>query len=201
MSSTICSDGASRVTSVDSSTGGLVVSPATITYDGHGNLTQLGTQSWTYDGADRVSSTTANGITPSLSVYVRDVLGRVVASGPDGSPTRYGFTGTDDSPDFQLTATNALRERYVALPGGVLYTKGYAAGGLTSWAVTNLHGDTIATITGTSVSAGFVYDPFGQPLGPTTGLVDLAATPSTRTGSTTDAWHGAPNADTNMLAG
>ena len=55
VSSTICSDGASRVTSVDSSTGGLVVSPATITYDGHGNLTQLGTQSWTYDGADRVS--------------------------------------------------------------------------------------------------------------------------------------------------
>ncbi len=190
VSSTICTDNASRVTSVNSSTGGLAVTPATITHDSHGNLTQLGTQAWTYDGADRVTSTTANGITPSLSVYVRDTLGRVVSSGPDGSPTRYGFTSIDDSPDFQLTTTNALVERYVALPGGVLYTKGYAADGLTSWAVTNLHGDTIATITGSSVSAGFVYDPFGQPLGPTTGLVDLAATPSTRTGSTTDAWHG-----------
>ena len=188
--STVCTDNASRVTSVNSSTGGLTVSPATVTYDGHGNLTQLGTQSWKYDGADRVSSTTANGITPSLSVYVRDALGRVVASGPEGSPTRYGFTGTDDSPDFQLTPTNALRERYVTLPGGVLYTKGYAAPSLTSWAITNLHGDTIATITGTTVTAGYVYDPFGQPINTNSGAVDLAATPTTRTGTTTDAWHG-----------
>ena len=55
--STVCTDHASRVTSVNSSTGGLTVSPATVTYDAHGNLTQLGTQSWKYDGADRVSST------------------------------------------------------------------------------------------------------------------------------------------------
>jgi len=188
--STICPDNASRVTSVNSSTGGLTVSPATISYDAHGNLTQLGTQTWTYDGADRVSSTTANGITPSLSVYVRDTLGRVVASGPTGSPTPYGFTSTDDSPDFQLTPTNTLRERYVTLPGGVLYTKGYAAPSLTSWAITNLHGDTIATITGTTVTAGYVYDPFGQPINTSSGAVDLAATPTTRTGTTTDAWHG-----------
>ncbi len=188
--STICPDNASRVTSVNSSTGGLTVSPATISYDAHGNLTQSGTQTWTYDGADRVTSTTANGITPSLSVDVRDTLGRVVASGPNGSPTRYGFTSTDDSPDFQLTPTNALRERYVTLPGGVLYTKGYAAPSLTSWAITNLHGDTIATITGTTVTAGYVYDPFGQPINTSSGAVDLAATPTTRTGTTTDAWHG-----------
>ena len=188
--STICPDNASRVTSVNSSTGGLTVSPATISYDAHGNLTQLGTQTWTYDGADRVSSTTANGIPPSLSVYVRDTLGRVVASGPTGSPTPYGFTSTDDSPDFQLTPTNTLRERYVTLPGGVLYTKGYAAPSLTSWAITNLHGDTIATITGTTVTAGYVYDPFGQPINTSSGAVDLAATPTTRTGTTTDAWHG-----------
>jgi hypothetical protein len=201
VSSTICSDGASRLTSVNSTSGGLVIAPATITYDSHGNATQLGTQSWTYDGADRVTSTTANGISPSLAVYVRDSLGRVVVSGPVASPTRYGFSGADDSPDFQLTATGALRERYVTLAGGVLFTKGYAAGGLTSWAVTNLHGDTIATVTGTTVSAGFVYDPFGQPLGPTTGAVDLAATPSTRTGSTTDAWHGGAQRGYEHVAG
>ncbi len=73
---------------------------------------------------------------------------------------------------------------------GGLYTKGYAAPSLSSWAVTNLHGDTIATITGTTVTAGYVYDPFGQPLNTGSGVVDLAATPSTRTGTTTDAWHG-----------
>ena len=188
--STVCTDNASRVTSVASSTGGLTVTPATVTYDSHGSLTQLGTQAWTYDGADRVTSTTANGITPSLSVYVRDTLGRVVSSGPEGSPTRYGFTSTDDSPDVQLTSSGAIVERYVALPGGVLYTKGYAAPSLTSWAITNLHGDTNATITGTTVTAGYVYDPFGQPINTSSGAVDLAATPTTRTGTTTDAWHG-----------
>ena len=53
-----------------------------------------------------------------------------------------------------------------------------------------LHGDTIATITGTTVTAGYVYDPFGQPINTSSGAVDLAATPTTRTGTTTDAWHG-----------
>jgi len=133
------------------------------------------------------------GITPTQSLtYTRDPLGRVVsrtASGPDSGITRYAFTGTDDSPDIQLTATNALSERYVGLPGGVLYTKGYAAAS-TVWSISNLHGDVTTTITGTTINTGFVYDPYGQPLNPTTGVVDTAATPTTRSGGTTDAWHG-----------
>ncbi|MBK7610670.1 MAG: hypothetical protein IPJ15_04965 [Actinomycetales bacterium] len=35
-----------------------------------------------------------------------------------------------------------------------------------------------------------MYDPFGQPINTSSGAVDLAATPTTRTGTTTDAWHG-----------
>ena len=192
-SSAYCTDSASRLTAVTSSTGGLTIDPASIGYDSHGNATQLGTQTWTYDGADRVTGTSTYGISPTQTLtYGRDSLGRVVsrtASGPETSTARYGFTGTDDSPDLQLTAGNALSERYIGLPGGVLYTKGYAAAG-TVWSLSNLHGDVTTTISGTTVSTGFVYDPYGQPLNPTTGVVDPTATPTTRTGGTTDAWHG-----------
>ncbi len=192
-SSAYCLDAASRLTSVTSTTGGLTISPAAIGYDVHGNATQLGTQTWSYDAADRVTGTSTFGITPTQSLtYTRDPLGRVsqrTASGPDSGVTRYAFTGTDDSPDIQLTSTGGLGEQYVGLPGGVLYRKGYAAS-TTVWSVSNLHGDVTTTITGTTISTGFVYDPYGQPLHPTTGVVDTAATPTTRTGGTTDAWHG-----------
>ena len=171
------------------------VDPATIVYDGHGNATQVGSQSWSYDGADRVTGTSTSGIAPSQTVsYVRDVLGRVAsrsASGVEASTVRYGFTGTGDSPDLLLTAGGAVVERYVSLPGGVLHRKGYAVGATGSWSVSNLHGDVIATVSGGVVTAGCVYDPFGQPLNPASGVVDTTAVPATRAGTgTTDGWAG-----------
>ncbi len=184
---TYCTDNASRLTSVSSTPTGLTILPAAITYDAHGNATQIGTQSWTYDGADRVTSTTANGITPSSAVYVRDSLGRVIMSGPAAAPVRYGFTGADDGPDFQLTSTGGLGERYVSLPGGVLLT---VNGTTSTWSIPNLHGDIIATVTGTTVTSGFLYDPYGQPLDKTSLAVNPGAVPATRTGTTSDAWHG-----------
>ena len=203
-SSAYCLDAASRLTSVTSTTGGLTISPAAIGYDVHGNATQLGTQTWSYDAADRVTGTSTFGITPTQSLtYTRDPLGRVsqrTASGPDSGVTRYAFTGTDDSPDIQLTSTGGLGEQYVGLPGGVLYRKGYAAS-TTVWSISNLHGDVTTTITGTTISTGFVYDPYGQPLNATTGEVDPAATPATRTGGTTDAWHGSAQRGYEHLGG
>ena len=92
---------------------------------------------------------------------------------------RYGFTGTGDSPDLLLTAGGAVVERYVSLPGGVLHRKGYAVGATGSWSVSNLHGDVIATVSGGAVTAGCVYDPFGQPLNPASGVVDTTAVPAT----------------------
>ena len=79
----------------------------------------------------------------------------------------------------------------MSLPGGVLHRKGYAVGATGSWSVSNLHGDVIATVEDGSVTAAFVYDPFGQPLNPASGVVDTTAVPATRTGTgTTDGWAG-----------
>lgn len=194
-----CYDYASRLTGV---TGTHPIS--TITYDGHGNATQIGDQTWTYDAADRVTGTTATApATPTPVVetvtYTRDVTGRVmkrVATGPDAGTTRYGFTAGDDSPDFQLDASGTIAERYLSLPGGVLVTKPYPATSSTSYAIPNWHGDITAqaSVTGTAVTvtgAGWLSDPYGQPLNPTTGAVDLTSTPTTRTGTgTTDSWLG-----------
>ena len=49
--------GAARLTGVTSCTGGLTVDPATIVCDGHGNATQVGSQSCSYDVAVRVTGT------------------------------------------------------------------------------------------------------------------------------------------------
>lgn len=192
--STYCYDYASRLTSVS---GANPIS--TVSYDGHGNATRIGDQTWTYDAADRVSGAGVVSTGESL-VYTRDVTGRVikrVATGPDAGTTRYGFTTGDDSPDVQLDTAGKISERYLSLPGGVLVTKPYAAGSASSWSIPNWHGDITAqasissTGTVTVTGAGWVADPYGQPLNQTTGVSDTAATASTRTGtSTTDAWLG-----------
>jgi RHS repeat-associated protein len=195
---TTCTDYASRLTS---STGANPIDATSAVYDGHGNATTMGNQAFTYDSADRVTGTTATtgGGTQTLA-YTRDAADRVVArtatgTGPgvETSTVTYGFTDGSDSPDLLLTAAKALGERYVALPGGALLTKHYATPGTDSWALPNVHGDVIASTdpAGAITGAGYLYDPYGQPLDPTTGAVNTAATPTTRSGTTTtDAWVG-----------
>lgn len=189
-----CYDQASRLTST---TGANPIDPATVRYDLHGNATRIGDQTWTYDGADQVTGTTVVSTGQQL-VYTRDSSGRVVqrqATGPETATARYGFAGGDDSPDLLLNAAGQPVERFLSLPGGVLLTKP-ATGATTRWAIPNLHGDTsilIGITTGavTVTGAGWINDPYGQPINPNTGQIDLAATPTTRTGTgTTDAWLG-----------
>jgi hypothetical protein len=187
---TSCTDYASRLTSA-TGTGAM-------TYNTHGDATSVGTQSFTYDSADRVTAGTA-GPTKQAVAYTLDAAGRTVtrtgsgtAAGVDTTTTTYSYSGGGDTPDLQLTAANTIGERYVALPGGVLYTKRYANPGGDIWALPNIHGDTMATTdtTGTITAAPAVYDPYGNPLSPATGITDLTTDPTTRTGGLTDGWEG-----------
>ena len=199
MSSTAsCFDYASRLVSA---TGG---SPVSTVYDGHGNATTVGSTTISYDASDRVTgAATTTGSGTQVFGYTLDVAGRVTrrtasgtGAGAENSTTFYGYTGGSDSPGVQLTGTGpgaALAERYLTLPGGVLVTKRYAVPGPQVWALSGLHGDTLATTdaAGTLTGSGFLYDPYGQPIDPVTGRVNPAATATTRTGGTTDAWLGA----------
>lgn len=194
--SSYCYDYASRLTAV---TGANPIDPAQILYDPHGNATRIGDQTWTYDAMDRVTSTKVLSTNETIT-YTRDVTGRLTkrtATGPETATTSYAFTGAGDSPDFQLGTSNSLTERYLTLPGGVLLTKPAAAGSNTTYNIPNLHGDIAAqavvssTGTVTVPAAGWINDPYGQPLNINTGAVDTNATPTTRTATgTTDNWLG-----------
>jgi RHS repeat-associated protein len=82
----------------------------------------------------------------------------------------------------------------VSLPGGASVT--IPASGTVVWSYPNLHGDSIITADSAGVRGQLCsYDPFGQPIDPTTG--DIATTtaddavPNTQPGETDYGWVGA----------
>ncbi len=154
---TYCYDAADRLTS---SSGPAAV--GTVAYDGRGNTTTLGTQTLTYDGADRHVQTTVTG-GPTVR-YVRDATDRIVARTEGTTTTRYGFSGTGDSSAFTMDTNNAVTQRMVALAGGAMVTKQASSD---VWSYPNIHGDVVATAgaTGAKQGATLSYDPFGQALG------------------------------------
>ena len=192
---TSCTDYASRLTSA---TGANAL--ASVTYNGHGDATVMGAQTITYSADDRVTAVNNNAggvnqtVTYTLDAQDR-LIGRVAAgtgTGAENSTTVYGYTGSGDTADIQLSGSNQLAERYLSLPGGVLLTRRYLTSGGDVWSIPNIHGDIVATTdaSGTLTGSGFLSDPFGGPIDPTTGSSNLAATPTTRTGGVTDGWEG-----------
>ncbi len=107
---TYCYDRADRLTSSSDTAVG------TPTYDGHGNTATLGTQTLSYDGADRhMSSTVAGG--PTVT-YERDASDRIVSRTEGATVIHYGFAGPGDSSGFTMDASNNVTERMIALMGG-----------------------------------------------------------------------------------
>ncbi len=113
--------------------------------------------------------------------YVRDVTGRIVqrtqtpaGQNPQVTVVRYGFTGAGDSPSLILDAQNGVLQRAYGLPGGVTLTK---SGTDETWSYPNLHGDVTVTAdaAGTRSTGVHRYDPFGQPIDPTTGRIGTLA--------------------------
>gem|GEM_PF-2920339 len=195
---TSCTDYASRLTSTSSS--------GTATYNTHGDATSIAGQTFTYDASDRVIY--GGGVGGSQNItYTLDATGRIVTrvgsgtgAGVDTTTSVYSYTGDGDAPDLQLTTAGTIGERYLPLPGGVLYTKRYANPGTDIWALPNIHGDTLTTM-GSAALAVAVYDPYGNALNPATGLTDATTNPSTRTGGLTDAWLGANQRGAEHTAG
>jgi RHS repeat-associated protein len=174
----------------------------TLVYDSHGNTTKLSNQTISYDQTDRHASTTTPGTTGATITYTRDATDRIISMTTTpgtgtASTVYYGYTGSGDSPDYTMhnrqgTSPNyyyAIDEHPLALPGGV--TLAVQAGGLL-WSYPNLHGD-IAVTTNYSTRTGTLalYDPFGQPIDPTTHKIGtLTADQAVPADTTTNASYG-----------
>jgi RHS repeat-associated protein len=97
--------------------------------------------------------------------YIRDVTNRIVERKVnDVTVARYTFSSSGDTPDAEFDGANVVQRRTVGLMGGAVLSK---ASGSEIWSVSNLHGDTIATLGSTGVVTGgpYTYDPFGKTIG------------------------------------
>ena len=202
-----CYDGADRLLSTS---GPGAVPAGQAVYDSRGNTTQLGSQLLAFDGANRNTQLRDSASSTAVQVsYVRDATDRIVqrtsngtaanSGSPDIGITKYSFTGGGDTPDLVLDAgTHAVVERTVALPGGVVLTMrpGTAAPADQVWAYPNVHGDVIATAgsNGAKAAKEFLYDPYGQPLDPSTLAMGTSAAndsvPDTSAGHYDNGWLG-----------
>lgn len=148
------------------------------TYDSHGNTTGLGDATlktdFAYDADDRNTSIkeSTNGTATKEVAYGRDVQNRIISreykvAGQIQSNNTYGYTGAGDSPDFLLDGNGAVVQKYLSLPGGVSVTikpQSTSAGAIT-YSVSNIHGDTMATINADGAVTGLhMTGPFGEAL-------------------------------------
>jgi len=175
-----------------------------LVYDLHGNTTKLGNQTMTYDVSDRhLSTTVVDAAGMSTVSYLRDASGRIVSrtSTPPGgsaSTIRYLYagaalfgtdTGAGTGVEMQLSLPGGVSVR---IPAGTPPTPGAAS----TWSYPNLHGDVIlqADATGARVGVLTSYDPFGQPVDPTTGNIGTTTSdqtlPDTAPGSADFGWVG-----------
>lgn len=171
---TYCYDNADRLTSsvTAGSAQGLspVVAGVQPGYDAHGNTTVLADQTLSYDAADRPTHITVDG-GPTIG-YKRDATGRVIErtefDGESTTSIRYGFTGSGDGASLIWVAGADTVQRVLALPGGTTVIQSTSE---SQWTYPNIHGDTtaIADSLGGRSQALHRYDPFGQPIEPSTG--------------------------------
>ena len=131
-----------------------LVSPA---YDYRGNVTALNGDAYTYDSADRHTSTTHGTTTVT---YIRDATDNIVARTDSSTGVTVRYSGA-----AVLNTSNTVLERTIGLPGGVLVTK-RSAGDV--WSYPNIHGDIVATAnsSGSKQGSTISYDPYGNGTAP-----------------------------------
>lgn len=149
---TYCYDSGDRLTSASQVNGNIV-------YDLHGNITQLGDTSFTYDSLDRHVSTTLP--TGQVILLERDIDGSVLSrtvTTPNQSTEVVKYSG--GVVQFYLNSANQVTGTTQGLPGGVSVTN---ANNTTTTSFTSLQGNACLTVTG-STTTRTRFDPFGTPL-------------------------------------
>jgi len=131
---------------------------SSVSYDDHGNTTELNGQSYQYDAADRVVAINKG---QASETYVRDPLGRVIGQASNGVTNRMRYSGLGDQVAFSVDQANNVTQRRLALPGGAELI---ATGITKNWAYSNLHGDTVSLTdaAGWLVDGEYMLDPWGQ---------------------------------------
>ncbi|MEU6584009.1 PA14 domain-containing protein [Nocardia sp. NPDC046763] len=201
-----CYDNADRLLST---TGAIALS---LTYDAHGDATQVGGDQLGYDATDRHASTKtaagtliSYGYDPASRLITRSVTGATQQA--NNTTTHYGYASTADSADVILDANGTMVQRILNLPGGVVLTVNYSqstpGGGFTlpggstplpptTWSYPNLHGDILFTADGSATRSAqiYLYDPYGQNIDPATGAMGDIPVPATAQGGMDFGWLG-----------
>jgi RHS repeat-associated protein len=151
---TYCYDHADRL--IKTTAGGI---DDDITYDVHGNITQLGTATLGYDASDRHVSTVVD--TDSRVTYGRDPSGTIVSREVPGETTLH-YSGGPAGMGLTTNTSNQILQRTVSLPGGATVSLGTTE----TWSYSTLSGGVAATADGNGVKIGDThhYDPYGGPL-------------------------------------
>ena len=145
------------------------LSTSELAYDANGNTVTLADQTLKYDAAGRHAETVLDDGT--VVKYRRDATDRIIARWEDpagsepGSWTNYYYTG--DTLTAVGSTDHTLSTTYDPLPGGVQGSRF----GLSNpqYMYSNMHGDTITAAGSSGVhDEVYQYDPFGQPIQPTT---------------------------------
>ncbi|MFS0895231.1 RHS repeat-associated core domain-containing protein [Microbacterium sp. 179-I 3D3 NHS] len=164
------------------------VAASEIVYDARGNTTRLGDMQFSYDAADRhVGTTYDDGTTVTI---LRDASGRIVSRTTDpagsapASTVKYLFAAGGDAAWGQTTGADLTRS--VGLPGGVSWTN---QAGTVTWSFPGIGGHGLITRTGGTNGALLLWDPFGQPVDPTTFAIGTAAADDTNQIAGNTLWH------------
>jgi RHS repeat-associated protein len=202
MSVAYCYDNADRLTSdavsnaqTSYAQGPLLANPLAstgatpnLTYDSHGDITKLANENITYDETGEHLSTTTTGSAASMVSYTRDVVGNIIGMSTSGATSNAVRYSTGAGLQFTLNAgLTAVNDTTMTLPGGVTVSIQPAA---QVWSFPDLHGDDVVTTDGTGVrasSALAVFDPFGDSVDTTTGLIGTLAANAQDLGNTSTA--------------
>ncbi len=159
-----------------------------IVYDAHGNTTKLADMTFVYDASNQhIGTTYADGTTVTIA---RDATGRVAARtiDPAGAPpavlTKYLYAGAGDAAWGQ--SSGATLTTSASLPGGLSRT---TVGSAVTWSFPDLLGHGLITRTGATTGSMLLWDPFGQPVDPTTYALGTTATDDTGQVAGNGLWH------------